>query len=170
MWAKLWKTSEWLFGWLPKRFWLDHNCRIKCEKGNIYLLQLSIFFGFVQKLPHCHKDGKYQSCCQNNEDATNVLYSKSTGIFAFLFWTTVSSPPFLLHHVQLAFLLQVKNGYSYFVSVGRSCRIEEGKHKLLKKVLTNMVTGRTSLKCVCWHGKSHPIGNWLFWKKAGFLC
>lgn len=91
------------------------------QKCLLYLFQLGVLLGLVKDLPYGNKHRKHQPCGQHDEDPPDVLHSKSARLFALLLWTAVASPPLLLHHVQLPFLLELKNSYCDLVSVWRAC-------------------------------------------------
>ncbi len=91
------------------------------HKGLWYLLQLGVLFRLIKDFPHSHKHWQHESRSQHDEDPTDVLHPQSTGLFAVLLWTAIPSPPLLLHHVQLPFLLQLEDGDGDLVSVWRAC-------------------------------------------------
>ncbi|TNN77188.1 hypothetical protein EYF80_012493 [Liparis tanakae] len=70
-----------------------------------------------EELSHGHEHGEDESGGQDNEDPSDVLHPEGAGLLTLLLWTAVSSPPLLLHHVQLSFLLKLQDGNSNLCSL-----------------------------------------------------
>lgn len=103
-----------------------------------HLLDVGVPAGLVDELADGHEDRQNQTRSQNDEDASDVLHTQSAGLLVVLLWTTVSSPPLLLHHVELPFLLQLKDGNCDFIPVGRTWGRKENMYKtILEKLLHN---------------------------------
>ena len=89
-------------------------------RGQTYLLQLCVLPGFVEELSDGHEDGQHQAGGEHDEDAADVLHAEGTGLLALLLGAAVPTPPLLLHHVQLALLLQLQDGDGDLVPVRRT--------------------------------------------------
>lgn len=108
----------------------------------LYLFKLCVLFRLIEELPDCHKDRENKSSSQNNEDSSNVLHTQGTGLFTLFLRAAIPSPPFLLHHVQLPFFLELQDCYGDLISVWRAWGGQkERKNKSTsfdwKRIMTN---------------------------------
>lgn len=88
-----------------------------------HLFNIIVLPWFIYKFSDGYKYRKDQSCSQNDEDAANVFYSQSAGLFAVFLRAAVSPPPLLFHHMQFPLFLQLENSNRNFVPVGRACKV-----------------------------------------------
>ncbi len=103
------------------------SCKSQTLRGRstrlpTHLFNIAVFARHVDELSDGHEHRQHETSGQHDEDASNVLHTQGTGLFAVLLWASVPSPPFLLHHVQLSLFLELQDGDGYLVPVGWACK------------------------------------------------
>lgn len=93
-----------------------------------HLFNIAVFAWLVDKLSDGHEHRQHETSGQDDEDAPDVFHTQGAGLFSVLFGTSVTPPPFLLHHVKLSFLLELQDGDGHLVSVGWACKESDGSN------------------------------------------